>query len=490
MPQKTLPSKVIIIGAGASGLFAARQLEILAKQMDQEIEIVILERENHVGGKCYTYADVNIPDLKTEWGAALVAPNYGPVLDGMKEHNLKFEKVVPTNRKTLEISEILHHLPYQEKIAAEIALGSEVKTFVRDYETYKDAVQNEKNLPQELKRPFYEYAQQRGMKYLPKLLKPFVPGFGYGALSRCSAYSVLEYMGKTTLIDIMLAESVLGQPSLLSIQGGFQLLMEKIAASLDVRLQAEITQIKREDNKVTVTYENNGSTFMEEGDALILATSPLHWPKLGMDLTELEQECVNSLEYYQYPVAVCKIKGLPPQQHFFPNALEEEQFGRIALITTRDNRDEPEGGRLCSIYVNLPPGNQEFKFDYEQIKKDILTIEGVTDIEFLEEKIWPDYMSTLPWELRLQLNEAQQAKDNKTYFAGSYILGGFEDVASVAGRAVNLVNKTWGQKTYEEDFSMKNVNRAWGFFTRPVYPPVDSKGSQHTPEPRSCCVIV
>lgn len=94
--------------------------------------------------------------------------------------------------------------------------------------------------------PFSEYCKLNNMSYLPVLLKPFVPGFGYGDLNFCPAYCVLEYMGKVTMPDILLAEQLIGRPSLLAIHGGFQLLMERIAEQFDVRTSASVSRIKRE----------------------------------------------------------------------------------------------------------------------------------------------------------------------------------------------------------------------------------------------------
>ncbi|KTD34042.1 NAD(P)-binding protein [Legionella israelensis] len=79
--MKELPDTVVIVGAGPSGLFAARQLKMLATEQKKEISIIVLEREDVVGGKCRTYSDPENHELKTEWGAALLAPNYGVVLD-------------------------------------------------------------------------------------------------------------------------------------------------------------------------------------------------------------------------------------------------------------------------------------------------------------------------------------------------------------------------------------------------------------------------
>ncbi len=190
-------------------------------------------------------------------------------------------------------------------------------------------------------------------------------------------------------------------------------------------------------------------------------------------MTETESKCVKQLEYYRYPVAVYRIKGLPAFQYFFPNALEEAGFGQLALITSRDNRPDPEEGRLCTVYINLPPNTKEFTFDHETIKAALMTIAGVTDCVVVEEKIWEDYMSTLPWDLRLELDKEQQ--DSNTVYLGSYVLGGFEDVACVANKATDTVNELFSpNKTYQEDLFLANARRAWGFFTDPVFPPLSS----------------
>lgn len=485
--MKELPSKVIIIGAGPSGLFAARKLYEIAEEQQKKIEIVFIEREDVVGGKCHTYSDPDYPDLRTEEGAGAVAPNYGVVIDALVENGVDYETMVPVDKDTLEIQEQYSSLSLSEKMIFAKELIDEMRAFNSDYDVYQDAKQNKKQLPDNLLLPFSEYCTLRGMKYLPVLAKPFVPGFGYGAITHCPAYSVLEYMGKTTFPDLALVEKIVNQPSLLAIHGGFQLLMERVARNFDVRLSAKVTKIDRED-KVTVYYQQNDKEYIERGDMLILANSPRNWPSLGMELTETEAKCVKQLEFYRYPVAVYKIKGLPSHQYFFPQALEANGFGHLALITTRDNRKDPEDGRLCSVYVNLPPNHNDFVFDHIMLKSELQTIDGVTDVTVIKEKIWEDYMSTLPWELRLELDREQQ-QSNNTVYLGSYVLGGFEDVVCVANKATDTMSELYTKTpTYVENCSFKNLKRGIQFFTAQTYPPIDSVTRPMQPSTR--CTIL
>lgn len=467
--MKPLPSKVIIIGAGPSGLFAVRSLQELAKEQNTEIECILIEREDVVGGKCHTYKDPVHPELRTEWGAGAIAPNYGVVLDALKEFKIPFEDMVSTATETIEIKELYENLHGREKITFIQQYIRETKIFNKAYDVYKKAVENKTDLPDALKEPFAKFCADNNMKYLPIAVKPFVPGFGYGDVAHCPTYSVLEYLGKTTLPEILALDNFTSLPSLLAIHGGFQVLMEKMAESYDVRLNAKVTKIERTTEKVTVHYTQNGKKCVETADTLILATSPKNWPSMHLKPTPVEQQCIDGLESYLYPVAVCKIKGLPAHQYFVPQALETKGFGHLALITTRDNRNNPEDGRLCTIYVNLPPNTDSFSFNRDSLATDFAAIEGVTDVTVVERKIWTDYMSTLPWNLRLALHQ-EQAKTN-TLYLGSYVLGGFEDVACVAKVATTAVQEAFSNQQHSDSLC-KNLSRASFFFTNKRFDPL------------------
>jgi hypothetical protein len=294
-------------------------------------------------------------------------------------------------------------------------------------------------------------------------------------------------MGKMTIPTILLSDKFLRQPPLLSIQGGFQVLMEAMSKNLDIRLGVTVKQIQREDNKVTVRYHQDGIEHTETADTLVLATSPKNWPSLGLDFTVTEQNCVQQLTYYRYPIAVYRIKGIAPKQYFFTNALGDNGVGHVALITSRDNRLEPEDGRLCTIYINLKPNQEEFHFDHEVLKKEIETIEGVTEITVVEEKIWGDYMSTLPWRLRLELDHEQQQRN--TFYLGSYTLGAFEDVACVAMKATDTINEYFTSTfTHDEDETAQSMRRSLYFFSSPMVAPVTALNLSQQKESR--CVLL
>jgi len=88
----------LIIGAGASGLSAATTLK------DNGKKVLILEKESIVGGKCHTFFDPQNKLNKTEWGAMLLAPNYGKLIDKIREKKVTCEAILPCDISTMPLT--------------------------------------------------------------------------------------------------------------------------------------------------------------------------------------------------------------------------------------------------------------------------------------------------------------------------------------------------------------------------------------------------
>lgn len=474
--------KVVVIGAGPSGLFAARALN------KQGVKTTILEKEKVVGGKCHTYSDPNKPDLKTEWGAGVLAANYGVVLDAVEEKGIEFEEMIHTNDQTVEIKKRMSEMSATQKVYFAAQFAGELAKFTYYVSQYHYARDHQLPLPEDFEIPFKQFADKYGIQDINSFLKPFVTGFGYGAMDDIPAYSVFEYMGVGT-IPSMLYEGVSGRSALMAVKGGTQHLMEKVAEDLDVVTEANVQSIERNDGHVEVTYTHNGVTQKVEGDALVLATSPLQWTKMGMQLTPVEQECVDQLTYYRYPVAVCHVDNLIPEQAFVPPALEKEGFGHLSLITLRDNRQNPIEGRLLTGYINLPQGKNDFSLDEGSEGRNVMMDElshlgGLHNVKVDATKIWEDYMPSLTWQQRLKLDKEQMRADNSTLYVGAYPLGGFEDVRCVSDQATRAVKRHFFKDESQDstfNYVSTELSRAYGFFYRtPRRQPVDDSVLEST----------
>lgn len=464
--------RVAIVGGGASGIFTAKQLRAVAAQQGYPIEITIFEQNSWVGGMCHFSRHPQHPELITEMGAGAVAPNYKLVIKAMKEYGVPFEYMLPTNVEGIEFQTQFNNTSWRETPAFLTQLKQELQRFNADYSIYLQAKESRTDLPEVLKGSFNAYCTDRTMHLIPLLLKPFVAGFGYGDFRDCPAYYVLEYMGRSTLLDLLGSTLFLKHQPLMTIHGGFQFLLEQIAQDFNVLLESRIQSILRDEQGAQITYNYQGQEHTEQFDSLVLATSPVTWPTLNMKLTPTELTCVHQVRFYPYSVASVSIKGLTNEQYFLPKAMDREHFGHVALLTSRDNRTNPEEGRFYTLYVNNHPG-QKFNLEahWESIVRDLNEI-GATDVRLVEAITWPNYLSTLDWELRLQLDREQSTK---TMYVGSYVLGSFELVCSVANTAVNLVNRLWGApQPLVENTSHAKI--AWDFFRAKAYPPYNDHG--------------
>src|SRR5579872_6512781 len=84
--------RVIVVGAGASGLAAANAL--VTKGVKPE-NIIILEKNKRVGGKLKTHRETGI-DM-----GGVVFSMLNPVVKHVKKHNIPVENVLPIEEKCL-----------------------------------------------------------------------------------------------------------------------------------------------------------------------------------------------------------------------------------------------------------------------------------------------------------------------------------------------------------------------------------------------------
>jgi predicted NAD/FAD-binding protein len=445
MSRFPLPKSVAIIGAGPSGLFAARRFRQLGVQ-----EITIFEKEACVGGKCSTYVDGQDDSLRAERGAFVIAPNYGEVIDALLEKGIGTERTLGARSDEVEILSKTDPLNVFQRMSLACKVAGEVYRFNRAVKAYRKCCNKKLPLPGDLEASFASFAEKYRLETINLLLKPFVSGFGYGDMRDCPTYSVLEYMGTMTIPFLIAQHMGVESCELRSIQGGFQRLMKAISEDFHVVLSADVTKVTRSERGVDIAYRNGEKSLTFHAEALVLAVSPLQWESLlGKEgLTPLERSCMEQVTYYRYPVVICRLKGLPPSYVYRPEMLNRDHFGHVAFVATLDKREEAGKGRLCSAYINqLPHHVGEKGIVWEEIEKELKGLPGVTEVEILECKVWEDYFPSIPWKLRLQLEGAQYAAATKTIYVGSYTLGSFEDVACVASQATRVIDSCFASPT-------------------------------------------
>lgn len=467
---------VIVLGAGVSGAAAVEELS--HKMGIPQDQIVVLEKRDRIGGKLYSSKTYN-----AELGGVILMPNYA-ITDTLSKHQIPLERLLGTTPSSL--NQTLYHTDkpsiFQKGVFA-AKLGWEVMVFAKENFLYKWFPQSPARDVYEM--TFREFVEKRNLHEISLFLDLMGAGMGYGdqADNGNYAFKWLNYMGYTTL-PMLSFGGFLGLRSMVRPHGGYQNVVEHMYQGVDVRLSASIDAIVRDDRVVTLSYhDESGQRYEITAGLLVTTMSPYYWPKIkNFDLSAREQACVDSLTYYEYPVAICKIKGYPTEQYFVPEALRGSGFGHVAFIFTADNRDEPEDGRICQIFINLPQEVRGYSLaegsaGREAMLEDLRQL-GYQDIEVLDHKVWRDYHPIIPREVSLSLEQEENERDLHTLHLGTFKHDSFDYVSSAEVSARQRIQTYFMGKPTLRDTLIgmpgeiyRHLKRTFTFFTMPMREP-------------------
>ena len=286
--------KICIIGAGPAGLSAAVHLE-----KNGYTDYAILEREDHVGGKCHSpYHD----GKRFEMGAIMGCPTYYAVheleLFGGVDHNgPKLERAYrrkngkpydPFNPKKNPFL-IPHLLRTKSQVKK---LGTLLATKYKGYQytghkgiaegkydgydpvTGEHVVGENPNL-KDLSMNFTDFCKLNKVELAQEIWIGPYTAFGYGFFDEIPAAYVVKYLDFATAMYFV-------NKDLWTWQDGTQSIYEAVNAKLQhpARLNVNITKVTRENGKVQVYIGED----MEEYDKIIV-TAPLQYLPNYFDAT-------------------------------------------------------------------------------------------------------------------------------------------------------------------------------------------------------------
>jgi hypothetical protein len=303
MPMSAGDPRICIVGAGASGLAAAHALEARGYR-----HITVLEREERLGGKCWT---VPYEGRDYELGAGGVSLRYRNVRALMAARGLEssvmlgcaFIDVEAGGRSRLPV-------PWPRWGS----VGRQAARFAWELWRHPELRRpGFDRVSAELCIPFDAWCSARGLEEVGESVKPLVTGFGYGFYRDVATAYVLKYLNLFAL-------------PLFEIRGGYGGLWESVARSLvgtSIRLGTRIERIARQDDRVRV-YADEG---VLEFDALVLAC-PLDQAAAFLDATPVETDLFSRIRYCDYYVVAADVKGIPPiRSLFFPRYFAPEYAG-------------------------------------------------------------------------------------------------------------------------------------------------------------------
>lgn len=327
--KKNLDIRIGIVGAGPAGLTAAERL-----RSKGYTNITILEKENHVGGKC---SSIEYEGHSYEVGAGVVSANNHTVLNLAKKYKIKLE-TINFSRDILFLDKqtgmpISKKPSFREKLSLLYQFLKYRKLF-KHYQ--KIAEPGLLNVNSNLCIPFLEWISKHKIPLVAKEFAPFFTGFGYSYYDDVPAAYALKYYSLATLISFV-------KKAVYSFPDGIQNLWTAIAKDHNILYNTLIKKVKR-DKSVTVKTETKELTF----DTLILAC-PLDDALQYLDASDEEKTLFSKIIYCDYRTYACVLKNFPKQDGYIAGNSTSSSKGHPVYWHPWD-QDHPNSD-LYTFYV-------------------------------------------------------------------------------------------------------------------------------------------
>ena len=425
VPARARPRRVCVIGAGVSGLTAARELEKLGHR------VTVLERQGEVGGKC---GSVQVGDRWYDLGGHVCTARYVTLARMVSELGLATMPVTPARPFDLVTGQ-----PSRMDGPTEMA-----RHWLRYVQT------RERDFPGILAPGLAPVARTLGAPLAGWLNRNGLEGFArHSALMYTSSgYGYVQEPELPALYFLKFAELLVGAPPdaplprFWTIEHGFLKLWNTVAAGLrDLRLNTSVRAVERMPSGVRV----HTATESLEFDELVVAT-PLHQVPPFLSPTPEEREIFGKVRHYDYYTTIVSAEGIPEDGFFLlqPHASEPGWEGHSVAVHQRY-----PGDGIAIAYAYGKPGVDDGESIVRRLREDLGRMGGRMG-EVHTQVRW-DYFPHFGSEDiangiydRLEGLQGQ----NHTFYVGSLL--NFELVESNVAYATALVERHFSAKASSE----------------------------------------
>lgn len=254
--------RIIIIGAGAAGIAAAKML-----WQKGYTKTIILEKEAEIGGKCKT---ITTDGLSRDVGAVFVLPNYPSIVRFTKDTGCHLRQSFAFEH--LRIDGTYHSFGFPKprlasKMAEYARLGAEL---IKNYQAlYLPLGEWNARITHNLAEPFGVWMEKHQLHYFQRaaysLLRSF--GFGYEAQQIPAAY-IVNIFTKLARGGNLLSLWDVPSVRLYQIEEGYGEMLKRMVSPLNVQVGVRIDRIKRNATRGGSVHTNQG---VFEFDRLIIA---------------------------------------------------------------------------------------------------------------------------------------------------------------------------------------------------------------------------
>jgi oxygen-dependent protoporphyrinogen oxidase len=414
--------RIAVVGAGPSGLTAAHELEARGYQ-----NVTVFEKSDHVGGKVNT---IDLLGRKVELGAVFASPDYTLTLGLADQYGVPYAAfetprfVYDAGVKRTYADYLTQHYTIPQIQAAVQNYATVLQTFPQIFADGLD------NLPDDLKLNFSEFAVKYHIEPVADMAKSLIVGFGYGYYTTVPAIYELKILNMLVKIGPTGLES----PPYFSFPTGYQSLWEAVAADLDVRLNSNVTSIKRSSGNGPIKLKVNGVQEYEF-DAVIVS-APLSAVPGFVKLSPAEEALFHQVETSRYFITLFLAAGATQGEAvFIQDNANVEQLNRPSVWAN------PGGGVPIFQAYTIAKPNAWTATVTALLAFDIAKMAHGLFVGPLLQKEWPDYFPRVNSAAMMAgfYDQVEALQGNK----GLYYVGGtlsFETVETSARYARSLVD--------------------------------------------------
>ena len=400
--------KIAVIGAGPGGLSAAQFIR------DSGHETVVFEKENRIGGKSFSFSN---GDAFNEMGTCYTTRQHVIVKRWMRQHGIHLRRLGEARYDDAPVVDYV-------KKGAGPPLAVQALKFVTEAGKLRRkiaAAPEDKAVRAEAAMTVDDWLARLKLPKLDLAMHRILPAQGYGYAKEVTIGQTVQWCDFDLLISGVLNDMHMPVE-------GWSEFWERFSKRFDIRLEANVLGLDRDETGVTV-YTQNGT---EKFDALVSSVPMDEFARLST-LAPAEEAVLTGVDWQNYTTTLVASKNwfTGAQVHGYSRACKDPSLRGAMLGSRREGEALEDGARL---YVTGQFSNNLTPAELREILLSDITALGVeADVIYARTwKYFPQYNAQAVGEgLFSALREAQGGR--RTWFTGATF--SHELVSSVVERS-------------------------------------------------------